>query len=65
MGLLSWRASVLACALIAMVTPVSAQQKLQKARDLFYEQEYQSALDIYLLIFDTQNELDNLNLDNI
>ena len=27
MGLLSWRSSVLACALIAMVTPVSAQQK--------------------------------------
>ena len=27
MGLLSWRSSVLACALIAMVAPVSAQQK--------------------------------------
>ncbi len=44
---------------------VSAQQKLQKARDLFYEREYQSALDIYLLIFDTQNKLDNLNLDEV
>ena len=33
-------------------THLSIEQQLQRARDYFYDKEYQSALDVYSVVFD-------------
>ena len=46
-------------------THLSIEQQLQKARDYFYDKEYQLALDVYSVVFDEHQGLDDRELDEI
>ena len=46
-------------------THLSVEQQLQKARDYFYEKDYQLALEMYSVVFDGHQGLDDRDLDEV